>query len=166
MMRTRPVKAVLEALEAPARIALMTALGVTKPTTGHDWKRRAERLVRASGLKYTIVRPGWFDYNEPDEQHLVLRQGDTHWAGNPSDGVISRAQIARILVASLSSDAADRKTFELIAEKGEAQDDLDPLFAALQDDSGLDGPADHENLPLDGEPQDFLADLDALSGRF
>ena len=51
MMRTRLVKAVLEALEAPARIALTTALGVTKPTTGHDWKRRAERLVRASGLK-------------------------------------------------------------------------------------------------------------------
>jgi uncharacterized protein YbjT (DUF2867 family) len=31
---------------------------------GHDWKRRGERLVRASGLPYTIVRPGWFDYND------------------------------------------------------------------------------------------------------
>ncbi|WP_129658314.1 SDR family oxidoreductase [Rothia uropygialis] len=162
----RPVKAMLEALKAPARIAMMTALGVTKPTTGHDWKRRAERLVRASGHPYTIVRPGWFDYNEPDEQHLVMRQGDTHWAGNASDGVVSRAQIAQALIASLNSDAADRKTFELVAEKGEAQADLDPLFAGLQPDVELDGPLDRDNLPLDAEPQDFLADLDTVRGRF
>ncbi|WP_330996549.1 NAD(P)H-binding protein [Burkholderia diffusa] len=30
-------------------------------TEAHDWKRRSERLVRASGNAYTIVRPGWFD---------------------------------------------------------------------------------------------------------
>jgi len=82
----RPTIAVLAALKAPVRIALMTALGVTKPTVGHDWKRRAERLVRASGLPYTIVRPSWFDYNAPEEQRLVFRQGDTHWAGTPTMG--------------------------------------------------------------------------------
>lgn len=162
----RPVKAVLDALTAPARIAMMTALGVTKPTTGHDWKRRAERLVRASGLPYTIVRPGWFDYNAPDEQHLVFRQGDTHWAGNSSDGVVSRAQIAQALVASLVSDAAGHKTFELVAGKGKAQTDLDPLFAELQPDVELDGAQDRDTLPLDAEPQDFLADLNAVRGRF
>src|SRR3546814_553181 len=43
------VRNVLSVLEAPARIALMTAVGVTKPSVGHDWKRRGERLVRASG---------------------------------------------------------------------------------------------------------------------
>lgn len=96
----------------------MTTVGVTKHTPGHDWKRRGERLVQASGLPYTIVRPGWFDYNEPDQQRLVMRQGDTRWAGDPSDGVVSRAQIARVLVASLNSDAADRKTLELDAVRG------------------------------------------------
>jgi uncharacterized protein YbjT (DUF2867 family) len=42
------------------RIALMTSIGVTnregpynRSTESHDWKRRAERLVRASGLPYT-----------------------------------------------------------------------------------------------------------------
>jgi len=30
-----------------------------RQTEAHDWKRRGERLVRASGLPYTIVRPGW-----------------------------------------------------------------------------------------------------------
>jgi uncharacterized protein YbjT (DUF2867 family) len=161
-----PVRNVLEGLRSPARIALMTALGVTKPSPGHDWKRRGERLVRASGLPYTIVRPGWFDYNEPDEHRLVMRQGDTNWAGGPSDGVISREQIAQVLVASLTSDAADHKTFELAAEKGDVQADLDPVFAALQDDAELDGPLDRDNLPLAEEPDSVRSDLDALTGRF
>ena len=162
----RPVQAVLDALKAPARIALMTALGVTKPTIGHDWKRRAERLVRASGLPYTIVRPGWFDYNEPDEQRLVMLQGDRRWAGSPEDGVISRAQIAQVLVASLTSAAADHKTFELVAERGEAPADLDLLFDALAPDVALDGPRDRDNLPLAGEPAAVISDLDAFRGRF
>src|SRR5512132_3525339 len=47
------------------RVALMTAIGVTdRRTDAHDWKRRGERFVRRSGLSYTIVRPGWFDYNK------------------------------------------------------------------------------------------------------
>jgi uncharacterized protein YbjT (DUF2867 family) len=88
-----------------ARIALMTSIGVTnrtgsynRSTESHDWKRRSERLVRASGLPYTIVRPGWFDYNGPDEHRLVFLQGDTHRAGNSSDGVIARRQLAEVLV--------------------------------------------------------------------
>jgi uncharacterized protein YbjT (DUF2867 family) len=164
----RPVHAILDALTSPTRIALMTALGVTKPTPGHDWKRRGERLVRASGLPYTIVRPGWFDYNEPDEHHLVMLQGDTRWAGNSSDGVVSRQQIAEVLIASLTNDEADHKTFELVAEKGDAQPDLAPVFAALQpdDDAALDGPKDRDTLPLSAEPERVVGELDAIRGRF
>ena len=163
-----PVRNVLKVLQKPARIALMTALGVTKPTPGHDWKRRGERLVRASGLSYTIVRPGWFDYNEPDEHRLVMLQGDTRQAGNSSDGVVSRAQIAQVLVASLTSDAADHKTLELVAEKGGAQADLDPLFAELKSDpaTALDAVLDRDNLPLDQEPAEVVTELDAVRGRF
>ena len=167
--------AVLNALEVlagrPVRIAQMTALGVTDhtgpydwPTEVHDWKRRAERLVRASGNAYTIVRPGWFDYNEADEHRLVFRQGDTHHAGDSSDGVIARAQIARVLIDSLSVDAADRKTFELVAERGEAQADLTPLFAALDADApgSLDGAHDPANFPEDAQPERVRAALRSL----
>ena len=162
------VRNVLSILKVPARIALMTTVGVTKPTIGHDWKRRGERLVRASGLPYTIVRPGWFDYNAPDQQRLVMRQGDTHWAGSPSDGVVARAQIAQVLVASLTSTAANRKTFELVAEKGAAQTDLEPLFSALPADpaNGYDGIRDRDNLPLAKEPSTVVHDLEAIRGRF
>lgn len=159
---------VLSALKAPARIALMTTVGVTKPSVGHDWKRRGERLVRASGLPYTIVRPGWFDYNAADQQHLVMRQGDTHWAGSPADGVISRKQIAQVLVASLTSPAATGKTFELVAEHGAPQSDLEPLFSALRaDPSGShDAIGDRDNLPAKQEPDSVNRALEAMSTTF
>jgi uncharacterized protein YbjT (DUF2867 family) len=154
------------------RIALMTAIGVTnrtgsynRSTESHDWKRRAERLVRNSGLPYTIVRPGWFDYNAGDEHQLVFLQGDTRQAGNASDGAIARSQLAEVLVHSLTSDQALRKTFELVSTKGPAQTDLNPLFAALDRDTegGFDGVRDMPNQPLEKEPQSVLDDLRTLA---
>jgi uncharacterized protein YbjT (DUF2867 family) len=153
------------------RIALMTSIGVTnrtgrynRTTAAHDWKRRSERLVRASGFPYTIVRPGWFDYNSTDEHRLVLLQGDTRQAGDSSDGVIARRQIAEVLVHSLTSDGALRKTFELVAVKGPAPDDLDALFAALAPDpkDALDGVRDANNMPPQDEPRRLRDDLDAV----
>ncbi|AWB06619.1 epimerase (plasmid) [Azospirillum humicireducens] len=169
------VRNVLRALgRRQARLALMTSIGVTnrtgaynRATEAHDWKRRSERLVRATGLPYTIVRPGWFDCNGPDEHRLVLLQGDTRRAGAPSDGVIARRQIAEMLVRSLTSDQAVRKTFELVAARGLAQDDVDSLFAALDADPScaLDGVHDTANMPLAEEPRRVRDDLDAVLAR-
>lgn len=156
----------------PARIALMTAIGVTdrtgaynRATQAHDWKRRAERLVRASARPYTIVRPGWFDHNDPDQHRLVLLQGDTRRAGDPSDGVVARRQIAEVLVRSLSADTAMRKTFELVAQRGPPPDDLDALLRALDTDppGALDGVRDTDNMPLAQEPTRVCDDLAALA---
>jgi uncharacterized protein YbjT (DUF2867 family) len=165
------VRNVLAALDGRSvRIALMTAIGVTdregdynRRTEAHDWKRRGERLVRVSGLPYTIVRPGWFDYNKPDEHRLVLLQGDRRHAGNPSDGVVARRQIAEVLVASLRSEGALHKSFELVAEKGSAPQDLEPLFATLDPDSAdaLDAVHDVANMPLNQEPQRVRDDLES-----
>lgn len=169
------VRNVLAALGShKPRIALMTAIGVTnrsgsynRSTEAHDWKRRAERLVRASGCPYTIVRPGWFDYNKADEHKLVFLQGDTRQAGNSSDGVIARRQIAEVLVSSLSSDESLRKTFELVATKGPAQKNLDDLFASLDADpaNGIDGVRDTPNQPLEDEPQRVRDDLHTLASN-
>ncbi len=169
------VRNVLSALSGrKARIALMTAIGVTNrdgayncATQAHDWKRRSERLVRASGLPYTIVRPGWFDYNDANQRRLVMLQGDTRHAGTPADGVIARRQIAEVLVASLTLEQARNKTFELVAEVGPEPKDLAPLFAAVTADSGdfgksPDGVGDARNMPLDQEPPQVLADLKAI----
>ena len=156
------------------RIALMTSIGVTnrnsdynRTTESHDWKRRSERLVRASGLAYTIVRPGWFDYNGSDEHKLVFLQGDRRHAGDRSDGVIARRQIAEVLVQSLTSEAALRKTFELVAMKGPAQENFEALFAALDADAprSLDAVKDTANMLLEHEPQRVRDDLNAVLMR-
>ena len=166
------VRNVLAALGSrKVRIALMTSIGVTnressynRSSEAHDWKRRSERLVRASGLPYAIVRPGWFDYNRPDESKLVLLQGDKRHSGTPKDGAIARRQLAAVLVRSLTSDEAVRKTFELISAKGAMQDDLNPLFAALDVDQAgvLDAVHDTANMPFEDEPKHVKEELDSM----
>lgn len=116
------VRNVLAALgHRKPRISLMTAIGVTKRVDtrlgvleGHDWKRRAERLVRVSDCPYTIVRPGWLDCNYAGQHRLMPLQGDTRWVSDPSDGVMARQQTAAVLVRSLSTAAAEYKTVELV----------------------------------------------------
>ncbi|WP_329074333.1 SDR family oxidoreductase [Streptomyces niveus] len=142
---------------ARPRVALMTSIGATTRSSsyGHplEWKRRSERLVRASGLTYTIVRPGWFDMNGPDEHQMVFLQGDRRRSGGPADGCVARADIARVPVAALTAPEAVGCTFELVAEQGAAPGDLRPLFAALDQDppGSLDAVRDEANMPLDAE---------------
>jgi uncharacterized protein YbjT (DUF2867 family) len=159
---------VLHALDGRTpRIALMTSIGVSRQGRGSvgellDWKRRSERLVRASGAAYSIVRPGWFDSVRPGDDRLVFEQRD---AGN---GGIGRDQVAEVLVRSLLSDAAVGRTFELFADAGEAPSDWDGLFAALRPDpaGGPDAAADPTTLPpVDGEPAAVQADLARLAAR-
>ncbi|HBT4578901.1 TPA: SDR family oxidoreductase [Klebsiella pneumoniae] len=159
-------------MDTPVRIGLMTTIGVTERlstwnqrTEVHDWKRRAERLVRASGHPYTIVRPGWFDYNNDDEHRIVMLQGDRRHAGTPEDGVISRKQIAQVLVSALSNDAATNKTFELVAERGAAQLDFTPLFTNLQADNSQknDGVLDLNNMPFSKEAECIINELNLFS---
>lgn len=150
------------------RIALMTSIGVTHSGGAYrdllEWKRRSERLVRASGAPYTIVRPGWFDNTSPGQDALALEQGDTE------TGVrgIGRDQLAEVLVRSLITDAAVGRTFELFADRGPAPRDWTRLFAALAADTpgSLDGARDRAGLPdLSREPATVQRDVAALRGR-
>jgi uncharacterized protein YbjT (DUF2867 family) len=159
---------VLHALDGRTpRIALMTSIGVSRQGRGSvgellDWKRRSERLVRASGAPYTIVRPGWFDHVGSGDERLVFEQGDT---GN---GGIGRDQLADVLVRSLLTDTAMGRTFELFAEAGPAPGDWDGLFAGVRSDrpGSLDSVADPATLPpVAEEPAPVPADIARLTTR-
>lgn len=159
------VRNVLSALAGrQVRIALMTTVAVTDRKGAHDWKRRGERLVRASGMPYAIVRPGWFDFNGPDQHRIVMLQGDKHQTGTPRDGVISRRQLAQVLLWSLRSEAARSKTFELTSASGPQQDDLDAVASELDADipGALDAVHDAANMPPIAEPQQIRADLEGM----
>jgi uncharacterized protein YbjT (DUF2867 family) len=162
------VASVLQALDGRTpRIALMTSIGVSRQGRGSvgellDWKRRSERLVRASGAPYTIVRPGWFDHVGRGDDRLVLEQRDT---GN---GGIGRDQLAEVLVQSLLSGAAVGRTFELFAEAGQAPTDWDGLFAELRPDpaGSVDAAADPETLPaVADEPAPVPVDIARVAAR-
>lgn len=154
------VRNILLALgDARPRVALMTSIYATRGDIpgATPWKRRSERLLRASGVPHTVVRPGWFDHAGPTQRRLVLDQGGT------ADGGIARDQIAETLVRSLLSDTALGKTFELTAAEGEEQKDWSALFAALKADTpdSVDGVLDPANLPIEDEPPALRADLEA-----
>ncbi|MFJ8026890.1 SDR family oxidoreductase [Streptomyces sp. NPDC096311] len=155
------VRNILGALDgARPRVALMTSVYSTRSDIpgNSPWKRRSERLLRASGLPYTIVRPGWFDHAGPTQRRLVLEQGGT------ADGGIARDQIAETLVRSLLTVTALGKTFELIAAEGVEPSDWVELLGALKpDESGsVDGVLDPADLPVEGEPRALRDDLDAV----
>lgn len=165
------VRNVLEALGGQrARIVLMTSIGLTSRSGGYgqllDWKRRSERLVRASGLPYTIVRPGWFDFNDAGQHRLVALQGDPRHTGTPADGAVARRQIAQVLVHAVGSPEAVDKTLELISETGPATEDFGAFFRPLLTDppGALDGVLDAQNMPLDREPELVREDLAAVAG--
>jgi hypothetical protein len=102
-----------------------------------------------------------------ENDHLVLLQGDKRHSGTPSDGAIARRQLAEVLVRSLSSDAAVRKTFELVSTKGAEQEDFDVLFGNLDPDppGAVDGVHDTANMPVEEEPKRVRDDLDAVQSR-
>jgi uncharacterized protein YbjT (DUF2867 family) len=159
---------VLHALDGRnPRITLMTSIGVSRQGRGSmgellDWKRRSERLVRASGAPYTIVRPGWFDHVGRGDDRLVLEQGDT---GN---GGIGREQLAELLVRALLTDTAVGRTFELFAVPGPAPTDWAGLFGGVRPDraGALDAVADPGTLPaVADEPAPVPADIARLTAR-
>jgi len=92
------------------------------------WKFKGEEAVRNSGVPYTIVRPGGLVNKPGGETALDLQQGDQ------SEGIIPRADVARILVAALRYPEALNKTFEVVGGQGAPSEELQSQFASLDSD--------------------------------
>jgi uncharacterized protein YbjT (DUF2867 family) len=75
-------------------------------------KERAEEHLRSSGVPYTIVRPGGLTDDPPTGEVVVGEGGDT------VSGQIPRADVARLMVAALSSPDARNRTFEVVSRAG------------------------------------------------
>lgn len=162
------VPALLEALaDSPAtRVALMTSMNVSRPGGAYsfmDWKRRAERVLRASGRPYTIIRPGWFGYQDATDQAVELLQGDRVTSARGVD----RRHVALALLAALTCPSALGRTVEVFSAPGPAvtgPDDLEPLFASTRpDDETGWGVDDERRVPLADEPARVREDITRLS---
>ena len=76
------------------------------------WKLKGEDALRASGLAYTILRPGGLKDTNAGELGIIFRQGDKV-AYNSTESVTSRGELAAICIAALDEPAARFKTLEV-----------------------------------------------------
>mmetsp|Transcript_7796 Transcript_7796/g.11322 ORF Transcript_7796/g.11322 Transcript_7796/m.11322 type:complete len:326 (-) Transcript_7796:653-1630(-) len=77
-----------------------------------DEKIVAEKYLRASGIDYTIVRPGGLKAKPPTGA-LLIQKEDTL-----NSGEISRDLVADVCVASLTDAKASNKVLEIIEDEG------------------------------------------------
>ncbi len=146
-------------------VALMSSIGVTASGgSSRDvlhWKRRGERVLRARGVPYTIVRPGWFDAGSGNQPRVDLRQGD-----RVEYGPVRREHVAEVLVQAVLTPEASGRTVEVFSADGAPISDWGQAFAANVADPdpnpSLDGAHDAPTLPLAEEPEQVRADLDRI----
>ena len=77
-----------------------------------DEKLVAENYLRASGIDYTIVRPGGLKAKPPSGS-LIIAKEDTLNAGE-----VSRDLVAEVCIAALSDPKASNKVLEIIEDDG------------------------------------------------
>lgn len=90
------------------------------------WKKQAEEYLMASGVSYTIVRPGGLKSDDTDDRALVMAPADTLFEGN-----IPRLKVADTCVAALTDPAAKNKIVEIIAQENATPKPFAELFAGV-----------------------------------
>lgn len=75
-------------------------------------KDASEAHLRESGLPYTILRPGMLTDGAPSGEVVVGEGGDS------VSGRISRADVARLMIASSFTPDAENRTFEIASKDG------------------------------------------------
>jgi uncharacterized protein YbjT (DUF2867 family) len=92
------------------------------------WKFKGEEALRASGVPYTIVRPGGLINEAGGQKSVAFAQGDD------KTGAIPRADVARVCVAALGTPDALNKTFEINSGKSAPAESFAESFATLTAD--------------------------------
>jgi uncharacterized protein YbjT (DUF2867 family) len=97
---------------------LISAMGVTNPEHAHNkfdnvmhWKLKGENALRASGVPYTIVRPGGLSDEAGGTLGTLVAQGDDQGVGQSN-----RIDVARICVRALTDPAARNVTIEVVKD--------------------------------------------------
>lgn len=118
---------------------LVTAIGVTHPDHPLNarlnnllaWKLKGEDALRASGVPYTIVRPGGLRDEPGGRMGIKVTQGDV--LGGPGE-YIPREDVATVCVRALGTPLAFNKTFEILGDPAGGEVNWPALFAALEPD--------------------------------
>ncbi|MFM2314580.1 MAG: hypothetical protein RLZZ04_3856 [Cyanobacteriota bacterium] len=87
------------------------------------WKKQAENYLQASGIPYTIVRPGGLK-EEDNADNIIMSQADTLFEGS-----IPRQKVAQVCIAALSEPASKSSIVEIVATSDTASKSWSELFA-------------------------------------
>lgn len=105
---------------------LLSSMGADHPKgpLEHYLKAKAEadRYLIDSGLNYTIVRPGSLSQEKATE-HVELKKK----IENRKDRQITRADVAKVLVASLDTEQTKNKVFEMLSGDTPIKEALESL---------------------------------------
>jgi len=134
------VKALAEAAKAAgvSQFILVSSMGVTHPDHQLNamldnilsWKLKGEDAVRATGIPYTIVRPGELT-NEPGGRRGVrIMQGDPV----NGEGAVSRSDVAAVLVSVIGRQDLYGKTFEIVGDHARPRIEWASLYNDLRPD--------------------------------
>ncbi|MEO1800553.1 MAG: SDR family oxidoreductase [Cyanobacteria bacterium J06629_2] len=89
------------------------------------WKKQAEKYIQASGIPFTIVRPGGLK-EEDNSDNIVMSAADTLFEGS-----IPRPKVAQVCVAALSQPEAKSTIVEIVASPEAQEKSWSELFAKV-----------------------------------
>ncbi len=89
------------------------------------WKKQAEAYLQASGLTYTIVRPGGLK-NDDNSESVVMSKADTLFEGS-----IPRPKVAQVCIESLFQPAAKSKIVEIVTNPEAESKTWEQLFSQV-----------------------------------
>merc|ERR1712232_390354 len=97
------------------------------------YKLNLEAMLMSSGLKFTISKPCGLAGDIPGQKggpELLVGHDDVR---DPNASVVSRDDVARVMVAAMSSpELGDGLRFDLCAKDGTKTTDLDALLKAAR----------------------------------
>jgi uncharacterized protein YbjT (DUF2867 family) len=135
------VKALVDASKAAGvkHFVLVSSMGVTDKENALnkmfdrilEWKLKGEDAVRASGVPYTVVRPGGLSDDAGGKKGLKSYQGDPKVRGR-----IPRADVATVCIEALGNKAAANKTFEILSDEAATSVDWTAFWSGIKSDAG------------------------------
>lgn len=90
------------------------------------WKQQAEAYLQASGLTYTIVRPGGLKDDDTDSRALIMAPADTLFEGS-----VPRLKVAQVCVEALYLPQSRHKIVEIVAQDNANPQPYEALFAGV-----------------------------------
>lgn len=173
--RLRQHRAVIDAAKAAGARHFFYTSGVRADEPGFALgadHKATEDAIRESGLRYTILRNGWYIENYIRAMHGAAQTGVlTAAVGDGRVAPAGRRDFAEALAAVITTDGHDNRTYSLTGDTDYTYADLADAMAKVLDKPITYQPANAEQYRamltgagLDAETAGFLAALDGNLG--